>query len=176
MSLTFCHCPASRPLPPGSNASSNDQPRRNGRAHPSNANRSQPAALTPYGQALVQLAADEAAMAARKLNIRRFGATWLRPAGIPKTLQAMHDEEIEKAEVAETERRARVLAEETAAAEDAARRAAGGVVDGTDEGQDAGDAMGEAMARDLDAEIPETGEGVSGIDYEEEDGEVRKGV
>lgn len=84
----------------------------------------------------------------------------------------MYDEDIEKAEAAEAERRARVLAEETAAAEEAARRAAGGVVDGTDEGGAAGNAIDEAMGRDLDAEIPGGGEGVSGVEFDEDDGEV----
>lgn len=44
------------------------------------------------------LRADENAIATRKANIRRFGAGWLRPPGIGKTLQGMEDERIEREE------------------------------------------------------------------------------
>lgn len=160
------------------NAQTQEPGRRQNRAQHAGANRSQ---LQSSGQAvnyLTLLAADEIAMAARKLNISRFGATWLRPAGVPKTLQAMQDEELEKAELAEAERRARVLAEETAAAEEAARRAIGdGAGDDAAEGDEAGGAFDEEMERDLDAEVPDAETGVGGASYSDEgDEEVRRPI
>lgn len=44
------------------------------------------------------LRADENAIATRKANIRRFGAGWLRPPGIGKTLQGLEDERLEREE------------------------------------------------------------------------------
>jgi molybdopterin-biosynthesis enzyme MoeA-like protein len=56
---------------------------------------------------LALLAADEAAIAQRKAAIRNFGAYWIRPPGVPKTLQAMTEEEQERREQEEIERRER---------------------------------------------------------------------
>ena len=55
------------------------------------------------------LAVDEAAIAQRKAAVRNFGASWIRPPGISKTLQAMTEEEAERAEQAELERQERGL-------------------------------------------------------------------
>lgn len=44
------------------------------------------------------LRADENAILLRKANIRRFGAGWLRPVGLAKTLQGMDDEKTEREE------------------------------------------------------------------------------
>ncbi|KAF3918977.1 hypothetical protein ABW20_dc0109038 [Dactylellina cionopaga] len=56
-------------------------------------------ALAAYGpSALQQLAIDEDAVEKRKLNIARFGATWIKPPGMMKTLQGVIDEELERAE------------------------------------------------------------------------------
>ncbi|KAF3280178.1 hypothetical protein TWF970_002932 [Orbilia oligospora] len=56
-------------------------------------------ALAAYGpSALQQLAIDEDAVEKRKLHIARFGATWIKPPGMMKTLQGVIDEELERAE------------------------------------------------------------------------------
>ncbi|KAF3941254.1 hypothetical protein ABW19_dt0209511 [Dactylella cylindrospora] len=56
-------------------------------------------ALAQYGpSALQQLAIDEDAVEKRKLHIARFGATWIKPPGMMKTLQGVIDEELERAE------------------------------------------------------------------------------
>jgi hypothetical protein len=44
------------------------------------------------------LRADENAIIARKLNIRRFGASWIKPPGVSKTLQGIDDERAEREE------------------------------------------------------------------------------
>jgi len=44
------------------------------------------------------LRADEKAIELRKQNIQRFGAGWLKPPGVSKTLQGMQDEELERRE------------------------------------------------------------------------------
>lgn len=46
------------------------------------------------------LRADELTVLTRKANIRRFGAGWLRPMGVGKTLQGLADEMAEREEVA----------------------------------------------------------------------------
>lgn len=111
-------------------------------------------------------------MRARKMNITRFGSSWLRPAGVPKTLQAMQDEEVERVEIAEQERRARVMAEETAAAEAAARRNTGGFGGEGAEDVEAREGNGEREEeegeRDLDDEVPEADDAM----FEDEDGDV----
>nr|OQO29135.1 hypothetical protein B0A51_02719 [Rachicladosporium sp. CCFEE 5018] len=107
--------------------------------------------------ALALLTADEGSLAARKKAIRNFGAYWIRPPGIPKTLQAMHEEEIERREQEELERQERNMADlaaEQQAGELAAARQAGQEGEGWVEGQD-GMEDGE---RDLDAEVPEAEE------------------
>ncbi|KAI2485180.1 Apc15p domain containing protein [Pyrenophora tritici-repentis] len=47
---------------------------------------------------LAALTADENTITQRKLNVCRFGAGWLRPIGVSKTLQQIRDEELEKEE------------------------------------------------------------------------------
>ncbi|KAI1589826.1 Apc15p multi-domain protein [Pyrenophora tritici-repentis] len=47
---------------------------------------------------LAALTADENTIMQRKLNVCRFGAGWLRPIGVSKTLQQIRDEELEKEE------------------------------------------------------------------------------
>ena len=53
----------------------------------------------PQRTLLSILRADENLIAQRKQNIRRFGAGWLRPPGVAKTLQGMDDEKAEREEV-----------------------------------------------------------------------------
>ena len=65
-----------------------NNPQQNRNAHPA----------TPLRTILTTLRNDENALALRKANIRRFGAGWLKPPGVSKTLQGMRDEEVEKEE------------------------------------------------------------------------------
>lgn len=59
-----------------------------------------PAQPQPTRTLLSVLRADEVTILTRKANIRRFGAGWLRPMGVGKTLQGMADEMAEREEVA----------------------------------------------------------------------------
>lgn len=96
---------------------------------------------------LAQLSADEAVIAQRKQNIRRFGAGWIRPPGIAKTYQATMDEIAEREEQEILARREAAMLELERAAEEDARR----------EAMEAGDGTGveEEGERDLDDDIPE---------------------
>ena len=47
---------------------------------------------------LSTLLADERAVELRKANVRRFGAGWIKPPGLSKTLQGMQDEQAEREE------------------------------------------------------------------------------
>lgn len=85
--------------------------------------------------------------------MRRFGSTWIRPAGVAKTLQAMNDEEYERLEQESNARREAALAEEQAAADAMARQVAMQV--------DGGE-----MERDLDDDVPEAGADVDQDDNE----------
>lgn len=108
-------------------------------------------------------------MEQRKLHIQRFGATWIRPPGLNKTLQGELDE---RAERAEAERLA-LLEEQAAGDEDVAgvegdedeRRVEGNITrGGVDEDDDTG--------ADLDAQIPE-GESFEGDEGEGTEDEER---
>jgi hypothetical protein len=52
----------------------------------------------PQRTLLSVLRSDENAISQRRANIRRFGAGWLKPPGIGKTLQGIWDERIEREE------------------------------------------------------------------------------
>ncbi|KAL3466575.1 Apc15p protein-domain-containing protein [Aspergillus heterothallicus] len=109
---------------------------------------------------LASLILEERALRARKNNIASFGCSWIKPAGCPKTMLGMKEEEAERAEAA-----AAADAEFAAAA--AAAAAGGGGMD--DEGEEE-----TGMERDLDADIPDAEEEVDEDDGEEglvEDGE-----
>jgi hypothetical protein len=95
------------------------------------------------------LAADETAIAQRKASVRNFGAFWIRPPGIPKTLQAMNEEEAERLEQAELERQERGLADMQAQQqlEEARQQAA------ETEAQEAAGELEEE--RDLDDDVPD---------------------
>ncbi|KAF2765092.1 hypothetical protein EJ03DRAFT_331286 [Teratosphaeria nubilosa] len=98
---------------------------------------------------LALLAADEAAIAQRKAAIRNFGAFWIRPPGISKTLQAMNEEEAERLEQEEQARQEQGLLDMQAQQRLAEAHA---------EGQEAAAEADEAGQRDLDEEIPEADE------------------
>ncbi|KAF2491747.1 hypothetical protein BU16DRAFT_542843 [Lophium mytilinum] len=96
---------------------------------------------------LASLAADENSILQRKQNVRRFGAGWIRPPGVPKTYQATMDEAAEREEQEILARREQALADMAAlqeAEELAAQREAG---------EEEGD--GDEEERDLDDEVPE---------------------
>jgi uncharacterized CHY-type Zn-finger protein len=104
---------------------------------------------------LASLAHDENTIEQRKLNVRRFGAGWIRPPGIAKTLQAKDDEALEREEQELLQRREQVMMDLAAAQQDAANA----------EQREQGDAEGDEdqEERDLDEEVPEAPETASEI-------------
>ncbi|KAK6361679.1 hypothetical protein TWF730_005393 [Orbilia blumenaviensis] len=144
-------------------------------------------ALAAYGpSALQQLAIDEDAVEKRKLHIARFGATWIKPPGMMKTLQGVIDEELEKAEQLAMEGETTV--DEGGFVQDVNMVGGepiemGGEVDGEeDEGEDGGEdeegddlevgeeGLMEEGEVDLDADIPEA-DSTGWSEEEEEDEE-----
>ncbi|KAB5585941.1 Apc15p protein-domain-containing protein [Coniochaeta sp. 2T2.1] len=108
-----------------------------------------PLERTPQGR----LRADEAYMARRLTNISNFGATWLKPPGVPKSLYQMREERREAEEHAEAVRREQLAAELAEAEAAQAAQVAGEMGEMMDEGGDGeGNGMGEV---DLDDEIPD---------------------
>jgi hypothetical protein len=111
----------------------------------------------PHHRLAEQLLADEKAIEARKLNVRRFGAGWLRPPGVAKTFQARLDEEQERREQAEVARREAQMAELAAAA--------------AQQEQVPVEVMDEEGERDLDAEVPDADAEVTESEEDEDDDE-----
>jgi hypothetical protein len=125
------------------------------------------------------LKADEALLERRRQNVSNFGATWLKPPGVAKSLFQMREERREQEEHAEALRREH-LAQELADAEaaGAAAAAAGELGADADDGigvmvAPAGDPMDEdaggAVERDLDDDIPDADGGGFGFDGSSED-------
>jgi hypothetical protein len=104
---------------------------------------------------------DEVEIERRKTNVRKFGANWIRPPGVAKTLQARWEEEAEKKESLEQARREAVMQELLNAQEEVAARAAQPAAE-----EGAEDAE---MERDLDAEVPDAEDEE---DEEDDDDEV----
>ncbi|KAF2722088.1 hypothetical protein K431DRAFT_284293 [Polychaeton citri CBS 116435] len=100
---------------------------------------------------LALLAADEAAIAQRKSAVRNFGSYWIRPPGIPKTLQAQTEEEAERAEQEELARQERGMLDLQAQQqlEETRQRAAEAAAEAE---------AGDREERDLDDDIPEAEE------------------
>lgn len=98
---------------------------------------------------LALLAADEAAIAQRKAAIRNFGAYWIRPPGVPKTLQAMNEEEQERREQEEIERRERGMLDMQAQQQLAEAQQRGAEATAEQEDPEAPE------ERDLDDDIPD---------------------
>ncbi|KAF2755463.1 hypothetical protein EJ05DRAFT_512972 [Pseudovirgaria hyperparasitica] len=94
------------------------------------------------------LAADENLIEQRKQNVRRFGASWIRPPGIAKTYQASMDELAEREEQELLARREQAMLELANAAEAEAQRA---------EAEIAAEEANE-VDRDLDEDVPEADE------------------
>lgn len=85
----------------------------------------------------------------RKTNVQRFGAGWIRPPGIAKTLQAITDEELEKQEQELMARREQVMLDLAAAQQEAAN------AEERQEREDMEDAGDLEEERDLDDDVPE---------------------
>lgn len=116
---------------------------------------------------LGRLRADEAYMARRLANISNFGATWLKPPGVAKSLYQMREERREQEEHAEAVRREQLAAE---LAEAEAAQAAQGM-EGMMDVEGGGEGMGEGGV-DLDDEIPDAdASGMGGFDYDEDSSE-----
>ncbi|KAL4936062.1 Apc15p protein-domain-containing protein [Aspergillus oleicola] len=115
-----------------------------------------PAALSSTSDTLATLILEERALRARKNNIASFGCSWIKPAGCPKTMLGMKEEEAEREE-------AMAAADAEFAAAAAAAAAAGGGGEGEDGMEETG------MERDLDADVPDA-------DGDEEDEEGEDGL
>lgn len=109
----------------------------------------------PFISPLTQLALDEQSLLQRKINIQRFGATWIKPPGIAKTYQGELDE---KAEREEAERQAMMEDVDVVGEE---------VFDDEDPDNVTRDEVAEEEL-DLDAEIPD-GDGDSFSDDEDDE-------
>lgn len=94
---------------------------------------------------LAALRADEQIIQLRKFNVKRYGAGWLRPPGVSKTLQSKLEEAQEQLEQMEMQRRDAELR----AQEEAAQRANIDIPGGD------GDGLPDQEERDLDADVPE---------------------
>ncbi|KAK5172560.1 uncharacterized protein LTR77_002680 [Saxophila tyrrhenica] len=121
----------------------------------------------PRTNPLALLVADEAAIQARKHAIRNFGSYWIRPPGIPKTLQAMNEEAADLAEHEEMMRQEQGLRDMQAQqqAEEARARAEAGEEEGEGEEE-----------RDLDEDIPDADADVEEESEEEEEEEEESGL
>ncbi|KAL8781829.1 MAG: hypothetical protein Q9213_005831, partial [Squamulea squamosa] len=112
-------------------------------------------------------------------NIRRFGAGWLRPPGIPKTLQGMADEKAEREEQELVAQREQAMMDAQAAAEEEAMEQNGGALRAIEGGEE-GEMVDEDDMRDLDDEVPDAGmvgeaEGWESSDDEEDGDNVDEG-
>ena len=105
------------------------------------------------------LRADENAILNRKRNIRRYGAGWLRPPGIPKTLQGMDDERAEREEQERAANRDFEYYEAQRVAEAEARAQ-------EQEGIAPGEGEQQGVERDLDDDVPDADIDVEDEDYE----------
>ncbi|KAI8943806.1 hypothetical protein NX059_001780 [Plenodomus lindquistii] len=124
---------------------------------------------------LSALTNDENMIEQRKQNVRRFGAGWLRPPGVAKTLQAMRDEELEKEEQEMMQRREQVMMDLSAAQQEAAneeQREQGEQMEGQgEEERDLDDEVPEAEATDSDASRSDSDSDVSGDESGSEEGQ-----
>ena len=91
------------------------------------------------------LTTDERALTQRKLAIAMYGYSWLKPAGCPKTMLGMREEQLEREEVERQMREAELQERMAGEAEEMERR-----LEREAEGEEAG-----VEERDLDDEIPE---------------------
>ncbi|KAL2041830.1 hypothetical protein N7G274_005614 [Stereocaulon virgatum] len=128
----------------------------------------------PQRTLLSILRTDETIVSHRKANIRRFGAGWLRPPGVAKTLQGMYDERAEREEVEGA--RAREFAAQEA--QMAAEAEAEGLGMGMGMGMEGDGGERGVLGRDLDDEVPDLdadGGAWSDADGTEDEGEGELG-
>ncbi|KAK1772558.1 Apc15p protein-domain-containing protein [Phialemonium atrogriseum] len=136
------------------------------------------AAAAVERSALARLRADEAYMERRRLNVSNFGATWLKPPGVVKSLFQMREERREQEEHAEALRREQLALELAEAEAEAAGAGALGLDDDDEEGLEGGEAMDEDVVgggRDLDDDIPDADEGGFGFDGASDDDDEEEG-
>ncbi|KAI9813985.1 MAG: hypothetical protein M1827_003449 [Pycnora praestabilis] len=186
---------SSSTTPPNNNHNNNNNNNNNGgtpfsdpsqpphqQSHQNHTNRRHP--LTPHHTPLAQLLTSETHIATRKLHIQRFGSTWIRPPGVPKTYQAMMDEAAEREEQEMVAQRELAAFEAQQAAEDEEAMAEGEGVGAGPEGLvDQGGMMGrevrgwgEGVERDLDEDVPEAeDEEGTFLEEGEEEGESEEG-
>ncbi|KAJ5272834.1 hypothetical protein N7478_007959 [Penicillium angulare] len=114
-------------------------PRRNGHSNQNNSRAFMPSRSPSNG--LAALLIEERALRTRKQNIASFGYSWIKPAGCPKTMLGMKEEEAER--------------EEALAAAAMEMNAEGMMEDdmGMTQGED--DEEEQGMERDLDDDIPD---------------------
>ncbi|CAI6330016.1 unnamed protein product [Periconia digitata] len=119
---------------------------------------------------LAQLSSEENKISQRKLNIQRYGATWIRPPGVLKTFQASEDEKAEREEQEALARREQAMMDLQAAQQETANAEA------REGAEDMEDVEGE---RDLDDEVPEAEADESDMseseDESDSDSEVEEG-
>lgn len=135
--------PSDGPLNPSA------QRRQNASAHPTST--------------IAALKADESLIQQHKVGIARFGATWIKPPGVSKTLQAETEERQEREEQEIMARREQMMLDMQAQqeAEEARQRAAAG---------EAVDEQADDSVRDLDDDIPDGSMGMDGDLSAEEEG------
>ncbi len=114
---------------------------------------------------IAALKTDEALIQQRKTAIARFGATWIKPPGVSKTLQAETEERQEREEQEVLARREQLMLDMQAQqeAEETRQRAAAAEEEAMDE--EAGDEQ-----RDLDDDVPDGSMGMDGDLSAEEEG------
>jgi len=83
------------------------------------------------------------------MNVQRFGAGWIRPPGVAKTLQAITDEELEKQEQEHMARREQVMLDLAAAQQEAAN------AEERQQREELEENAEMEEERDLDDEVPE---------------------
>ncbi|CRG83202.1 hypothetical protein PISL3812_00552 [Talaromyces islandicus] len=131
------------------------------------------ASSTTPSDSLAALLFEERALRIRKENIASFGCAWIKPAGCPKTMLGMREEDAEREEglaAAAQEMNAAAAAAAAAAATGAATGATGladvdAFGDATQQGmgqmgEHGEGGEGEELERDLDDDIPEADEGL----------------
>ncbi|RAL10751.1 uncharacterized protein BO97DRAFT_372098 [Aspergillus homomorphus CBS 101889] len=139
--------------------------RRNGSNHPTTGR----GHSTASGNMLSSLLLEERALRARKNNIASFGYSWIKPAGCPKTMLGMKEEEAEREEALAAA--AAEMAAAAAAAE-AGMDDFGGQTQDTIDGEGIQDDTG--VERDLDDDIPDAD--ADGLVEEGEEGLEEEGV
>lgn len=115
---------------------------------------------------LAILAHDERLLAQRRMAIRMYGYSWLKPAGCTKTMLGRHEEELERDEV-EKQLREVEMQEQNQAQMDDADRQAHLNEQGVREAR--GEVIGAEGERDLDADVPEAD---AADDFDDEDGSL----